>query len=118
MKAIKTALIINSIRSKKDKSLGFSAETPELTPEEAIEFMQLQGTNLIALLEPTDFKVDEIKIKADLDLKTPSERLRSVIYVYFKKLQEQGKSIGDFRDFYDLKMEKLINIIKTSIEEI
>jgi len=118
MKAIRTPLIISSIRLKKDKSLGFSAVTPEITPEEAIQFMELQGNNLDALLNPIDYNVEEMKINSDLDTKTPSQRLRSVLFVYYKKLEKQGKAPKDFREFYDLKMEKFIDIIKQAMEEL
>lgn len=119
MKAIKTPLIITSIRSKKDKSLSFSATTPELQSEEAVEFMHLQGINLEALLNPIDHELtEEIKVKSDLDVKTPSQRLRSSLYVYFKKLEENGNDVGDFADFYHRRMEKLIEFIKTKIDEI
>jgi len=117
MKAIKTALIINSIRSKKDKSLGISAETPELSPEEAVEFMKLQGINLNALLEPTDFKVESMEVKNDLDLKSPSQRLRSVLYATFMKLKKDNKENGLFQDFYEKKMEQIIEYYKGKLYE-
>ena len=46
MKTIQTQAVITSIRSKVDKSLGLSIETPELSTEEKVAFMNLQGLNV------------------------------------------------------------------------
>lgn len=113
MKAIKTQIIINSIRSRRDGSLGFSAETPELTSEEKVAFMNLQGQSLNALFEPTEYPiVDEIEIDRDVDNKTQSQRIRSVLFLIWK---QQGEH-GDFRDFYHAKTEKYINYLKEKLE--
>ncbi len=113
MKAIKTQIIINSIRSRRDGSLGFSAETPELTNEEKVAFMDLQGQSLNALFEPTEYPtVDEIEIQKDVDNKTQAQRIRAVLFLIWKQQGEQG----EFRDFYNAKTEKYINYLKEKLE--
>lgn len=112
MKAISTPLIINSFRTKKDGSMSFSAETPEISSEEKVAFMDLQGINLNAIFEPTDFKAeDQIKVKGEVWQKTPSERLYNVVYVYWT--QKGGK--GDFRKFYESQMEIIIQRVKNML---
>lgn len=113
MKAIKTNIIINSIRSRRDGSLGFSAETPELTTEEKVAFMNLQGQALNTLFEPTEYVSDEvINVEKDVDKKTQSQRIRSVLYILYKQEGEPG----EFRDYYFEKTEKYINYLKGKIE--
>lgn len=113
MKAIKSNIIINSIRSRRDGSLGFSAETPELTSSEKVAFMDLQGQSINALLEPTEYPIDdEIEIDKDVDNKTQAQRIRAILFLIWK---QQGES-GEFRDFYHAKTEKYINYLKEKIE--
>lgn len=113
MKAIKTDIIINSIRSRRDGSLGFSAETPELTSEEKIAFMDLQGQALNVLLEPTEYPVeDTISVEKDVENKTQAQRIRAVLFLIWKQQGEQG----EFRDFYHAKTEHYINFLKEKLE--
>lgn len=113
MNKISTPIIISSIRSKVDGSLGFSASTPELSHEEKVSFMELQNLNLHALLTPDDIQAPDLKeIKGKLEGKTPSERLYNVIYVYWKQKGE----VGNFQEFYARQMEKLINKVKGYLE--
>jgi len=114
MKAIETNLVITGIRAKVDGSIGISASTPELSPEEKVEFMKLQGVNLVALLNPLDEKdAPKYKIDKNIEQKTPSERLRGVLYIYW----EQLGSKEDFNDFYRNNMEKFIDLIKGKLHD-
>ena len=75
--------------------------------------MNLQGQSLNALFEPTEYPtVDEIEIDRDVDNKTQSQRIRSVLFLIWKQQGEQG----DFRDFYHAKTEKYINYLKEKLE--
>lgn len=113
MKAISTPLIITSIRSRKDGSLGFSAETPEYTVEEKVAFMNLQNQNVKALLTPTDYKVEEeIIVDKDVENKTQAQRIRSVLFLIWKQEGEQG----EFSDYYKNKTEKYINYLKDKLD--
>jgi hypothetical protein len=113
MKAIEVNIIITGIRAKVDGSLGISMTTPELTPEEKAEFMRLQSINLNAILTPLDEKdAPAYKIDKELEIKTPSNRLRSVLYV----LWEQEGSKGEFDDFYKKYMSKFIDAVKGMLE--
>ena len=105
MKAIKTNAIITSLRSKVDGSLGLTISTPELSVQEKAHFMELQGINLNALFEPLDEPAELIGIKSEVNTKTPGQRLRSILFIWWKQLGEKE----DFETFYRLKMEKLID---------
>jgi len=113
MKAVRLNAIITSISSKKDKSLGLRIETPELTPQERSEFMELQGINLDLLIKPLDETPEEvIEIDKDLEQKSQSQRIRATLYVLW---EQEGKQ-GDFSSYYREKTEKYLNYLKEKIE--
>ncbi len=115
MKAIKSHLIIGSISSRKDGSLRLSVETPELSAEEKIAFMELQGINIEALFNPLDTITQQVvEVKEDTDLKSKSERLRGVIYLYWK----QNVNDGDFTTYYNRAMDRIIDKWKDKLDEI
>lgn len=114
MKSIQTSAIIEGIRAKKDRSLGLSISTPELSIQEKALFMELQGINVSLLITPSDeSKVEEYKVNKDLEEKTPSQRMRNVMY----RLWERDSKGKDFEDFYREQMEKLIEFLKSKIDE-
>ncbi len=113
MKSIQTQAIINGVRSRKDGSLGVSFETPELNSKEKALFMELQGINLNLVITPLeDANPDIEKIDKELDVKKPSVRLRSVIFILWKQIGEKES----FDEFYKNMMEKFIQHIKDKLE--
>jgi len=109
MRGIETQGIITGVRSKVDGSLGLTMATPELTSEEKAAVMDLQGHNLICTFVPLDEKnAPKLKVDKELETKTPSNRLRNVMYV----LWEQEGAKGEFDDFYKRQMEKVIEVFK------
>jgi len=113
VKSISTPAIVTSIRAKVDHSLSFSVSTPELDNTEKVAFMELQGMNTTMTIVPLDeLNVPEIKVKGDIEQKTPSQRLRSCLFV----LYEQGSKNKDWDIFYSEQMEKFINLVKDKLE--
>lgn len=112
MKKINLQVIITSIRAKSDMSLGLSMSTPELTNEEKVEVMKLQNNVLEAVFIPLDNPdVPDYKINTDLEHKTPSQRLRGVIYRMWE-LNSEGKT---FEEYYKEVMERVINKLKEKL---
>lgn len=112
MKSIEVNVVITGIRAKVDQSLGLTLVTPELTPEEKAEFMRLQGANLKALFTPLDFDAPKYKVDKELDSKSPSTRLRNVLYVCW----QQGGEVGEFNEYYLREMERFISSKKDTLE--
>lgn len=112
MNAIKTRLIINRFSSRKDRSLSLSAETPELTEVEMVAFMKLQGHEIDAFLKPSEGLTDIIEVKSEVDTKTPSQRLRSTLFVLWKQMGEKES----FSTFYEKYMYKIIESIKSKLD--
>lgn len=113
MKAITCDMILTNASTRADGSLGLRFSTPELKPEEKTAFFELINQNLKVLVEPWDTPPDEmLKIAEKLDGKTPSQRLRAVLFV----LYNQRGGMNDFEEFYRRNMEKLIDYVKGKLE--
>jgi|SRR3990167_1592230 len=116
MKTIQTQAVITSIRSKVDKSLGLSIETPELSTEEKVAFMNLQGLNVSLKIEPTDEESTEtLEVTSETEPKTRSQRLRGVLFVLWK--QNYTEKYATFTDFYNSKMDTWIEDIKKLLDK-
>jgi hypothetical protein len=115
MKAIEVGVIITGVRSRgngKYGELGLTMVTPELSPEDKVEIMNIQGVSLMALFTPLDEKnAPKYKIDKELEQKTPSNRLRNALYV----LWEQSGSKEEFDDFYKKQMERFIEVVKEKL---
>jgi hypothetical protein len=100
-------------RSRKDHSVVFSVETPELRPSESGTLIQLHGTASSLLITPHDTPDAElVEVKTERGIgKSPGTRLRAVLYIWWQQLG----SDGIFNHFYDEQMEKLIGFVKSKL---
>ena len=74
--------------------------------------MELQGIVLKVLIQPADGSAQEIKeIRGEFENRTPSQRLRATIFVWWKQQNEPG----EFADFYRRRMETLIDQVKAEL---
>lgn len=112
MKAILVQLQINRVTLKKDDSVSFSAETPELTDDELALFRKLGKVTVKALLEPMEGSEDVVDIKKEVDEKSPSQRLRGVLF----RLHEQDSEGMEWEVYYRVKMEKIIDHLKGKLD--
>ncbi len=108
---------IESISTRRDRTLKIVLGTQELSEEQNAELFKL--ANKIGWFV---FKESEITEK-DLDLpniefsdKTPSKRMRNVIYRLWEKETESGQVKVEFEEFYNKKMEQLITFIKAKLD--
>lgn len=114
--AIRLECQLTGFSSRVDGSLGFRGSTPELSAEEKVALMELQGLLIEALFTPKDEKEAElVEVKGEMDCKSPSQRLRAVLFVYFKEHQRRGLK-ETFDTFYARHVEKLIEYVKTKID--
>lgn len=107
--------ILNPISRRKDKSVRVSFETRELNPEEILTLMSLEGTEMWVGLAPNADEIEIPEEHAEIDEKTPSERLRSVLYVWYKQEVEAGKFTGLFETFKKERMERIIEGVKSKL---
>lgn len=114
MKAIRTECQLTGFSSRADGSLGFRGVTPELSSAEKVALMDLQNVLVEMLVYPKDDKQSEVvEVKNQLEGKTPSQRLRAALFIYWKQEGEKES----FDAFYAHHMEKLIDFVKAKLEQ-
>jgi hypothetical protein len=112
-KAIRCEGIMTGFSSKVDGSLSFRGSTPELSVEEKVALMSLQGVLIEMLLYPKDEReVEVVEVKTELEHKTQAQRMRAVIFVLWKHTDQTIP----FENFYHLKMEQRIEWLKTKLQ--
>jgi hypothetical protein len=106
---------LESYRSLKDRTLKLVFDTNEPTPEQFLGIAQsVQQFGYVAF-KTNPFKEAEKKALEDADdldedsNKTPSKRLRSVLYVAFTN---DNKGYQNFDSYYRGRMEEMISMIK------
>lgn len=115
--AIRLECQLTGFSSRADGSLGFRGCTQELSVEEKVTIMELQGMLVEALFIPKEEKDAElVEAKGGMEVKTPSQRLRGVLFVWFKELQKTKGLKETFDTFYARHLEKLIEFVKAKID--
>ena len=111
--AVRTEAIFTGFSSKVDGSLSFRGTTPELSTPEKIAVMNLQGLLCEMLVFPKDERDAEIvEVKHEMDHKSPSQRMRAVIFLLWKEAHEDSV----FEQYYQRKMEALIEWLKSKLK--
>ena len=105
--------IINPPRIRKDGSASISFDTRELNSEEIFSIMQLRNAEGWLCFAPNENELVVPEDKAEVEGKTPSERLRAVLYIWYKQETEAGKYVGIFENFKNERMEKIIQHVKS-----
>jgi hypothetical protein len=111
-------IIVTSIRTRVDGSLSVTAETNELSPTKAGELFSLRGKTAMMYLSPKDVitqkEIDQVNaIDAEIEAKTPSKRLRDVLYVLFT---QQPEGYKEFDSFYKYKMSIITDHLKSKLQ--
>lgn len=109
---------LESYRSLKDGTLKLSFETGELSPEQMGNVHYSLNKVGFLVFSPDPFatheleEIDKLKVEfTDLG-KPPSQRLRAVLYKLWEQTPEGYKT---FADFYNAKMEVLIEHFKSKL---
>lgn len=114
-KQIQVPVLIAGLATKVDGSIKITLETRELPPTDAAELFSMRNAEAWAVIAPTVMKEVSLPTeRADPSIgkKTPSQRLRAVIY----RLWEQTNSGSDFESFYRIKMDSIIEQLKARLE--
>lgn len=108
--------VIGSITAKsKNNGVSFRVSTPELNKEELMVVFDLQDQIVDLLIQPSDIEfADIVEVKSEVDAKTPSQRIRGVLFILWKQNPEGHK---EFSTYYQQKMGAIIDHLKTKIEE-
>lgn len=112
---------IESVATRKDKTIRVVVGTQELSPAQMTELMSqwVGGIGVMAFKgEQFNYNDEEmlnsLKIDAaELGGKTPSQRLRSSLYILFEHNNEGHQ---DFNTYYQSMMERFIDMVKKRID--
>ena len=111
--------IIETLTSRKDKTIKISFGTQELNPNQLADLFRLNQSYCYFGIKEEPFTKEESEIidnlKADLDnLKTPSQRLRGILY---RNFEQNNKGFKDFNQYYISEMEAICNHFKSKLDE-
>lgn len=112
-KALSTEAILTRFSTTADNAIRFSGVTPELDSSQKVALMELHGKEVVLLIQPKGIVPDEIiMVKTDIEQRTPSERLRAVLFI-------RAKQVGKEKEFdhqYRIWMSEIIEDQKAKLE--
>lgn len=119
MKKILFPAIIESVSSRKDKTLSIKLGSNELSPDKAAVVMSMNQEAIYCYLKANEIQDDEKGmvdgLEADLydNKKSQSKRIRSVLFLNWK---QKNEGFNDFKDYYKNKTERYIEFLKSKLE--
>lgn len=110
---------IEGVATRRDQTLKVTLGTQELDPQSEVELMQLRKSGLVKVLISSDEiteqqkeAVSSVELEAPKG-KSPSQRLRAVIY----RVWEQRQIRDPFNEYYADKMEAMIIHFKNKLDD-
>jgi hypothetical protein len=107
---------VGEIKPRKDRSWKIAFETRELSGDEVkilVDNMSGEGWLVFSPNELLDADVPKENADSGMGDKSPSSRLRAVMWVWWK---QKGKQ-GTFNQFYENWMERKINEVKEHLDQ-
>ena|SRR5687767_12878409 len=116
-KGITFAAVVESIRSRKDKTVSLTLGTQELNPEKAGQLFSTNSHLVTCYLSVKELITEEQKeiidgIEAPTQGKTPSQRMRAVLYIMW---QQNNEGYTDPNLHYLHWMDKIITQLKSKL---
>ena len=111
--------ILESYRSLKDKTLKINFETNELNSQELLGIVENLGCYgyLAFKKEPFNEKerqqIESIETNLEDSVKTPSQRLRAVLY---RNYERDAQGFKSFATYYEHNMEVILNHFKSKLQ--
>lgn len=117
MEGILFAAQVEGLRSRKDKTIALVLGTQELNPEKAGKLFNTNGHLVTCYLSIKEhISADQMEIidavEAPTQGKTPSQRMRNVLYILW---QNANEGYTDFNLFYLHKMDVMIEHLKKKL---
>src|SRR5690348_18505112 len=113
---LETPATLEGLALRKDGSATLRFSTQELSDADFVMAKQFYSHfgNLI-FSENTVQPQDIPRADAEFEGKTPSQRLRSVIYVFYRQAKDAKKTELSFEDFYRGQLENIIDQYKEKL---
>jgi hypothetical protein len=111
---IQIPVIFDSAVRRKDRSISLRfTSTLELSTEDFSELDRRASSTGWLLFRPNAFDADDVpQDDAPDDGKRPSQRLRAVLFLWWKQNTDHSET---FQHFYERQIEKRINAIKDEL---
>jgi len=110
---------IENISTRRDKTWKVIIGSNELTPQQAGELVKLNQEFCFIAFKPDTFKkpervmLENLETELEFKEKPKSQRLRAVLYRLWEK---DSKGYDDFTLYYNFRMEKIIEFLKTQLD--
>ncbi len=112
MQPISLNVILSRVSTRNDGSLSLNFSTSEMDFKDTTVLIKLCRINLKMLLTPVGEQLEDVvEVKGEFDRKTPSQRLRAVLFLKFT----QEGSPGTFEAYYLREMERRIQEVKIQL---
>lgn len=109
---------VESIASRKDKTIKLTIGTQELSPKQASDVFLLNqefcyfGIKIEPFHKLEEEIIDNLKTEYK-ESKSPSQRLRSILY---KNFEQNPEGYTDFNNYYVSKMDLICNHYKSKLD--
>jgi hypothetical protein len=117
MNGILLSTYVENISTRKDRSVKITLGTQELSPEQAGDLFNIMNHLAVTYISSKDIGDEEMKqvdqVNPDIESKSQSQRIRSVLFLLFKQNNEGFK---DFDSYYKSKTEKFIDHLKGKLQ--
>ena len=117
-KTLQFSTIIDGVNLKKDGTLSIKLGTQELSPDDTAQIFAMGNKQVWCALSETLISKDKLNIPESLmefkSDKSPSQRLRNTLFVYWKEKVEGTGT--DWDEYYKKKMESIIDYIKEKLD--
>ncbi|MDI6788417.1 MAG: hypothetical protein QME51_08610 [Planctomycetota bacterium] len=108
---------VSRITTMADNTVRLIIDCQEIPPDQESKIFALRNKLGWFIFSEQPVKEEYVKdlpeIAVDKNEKTPGQRLRAVLYLYWN----QHKSTHSFDDFYRLHMEKFIDSVKEKLDK-
>lgn len=111
---VKAWACLDTIATRKDGSLKVVFETQEVSAATGYSLINLRGQFGCLNFAPEDREIEQPENSiegAKPNKKSESQKLRAVLYVWWEKMG----ATGNFKRFYEMQMEKLIEHVKAKL---
>jgi len=111
---IQVPAVFSGFSSRSDGGASLRFATQELNEVDFSALKKMHNSFGYVLFRPNEWKESEIpKEDATDETKSPSQRLRAVLFIAWK----QRGSRGMFEDYYRRNMEKIIDRVKGALDD-
>lgn len=115
MKQVQFPASLNKMETLSDGSIKLVLETQELNGADMTELFGYR--NQVGYVTFTPNRIDHVEVPKEMavsdDGKSPSQRLRAVLYVAW---EQSGKKVDTFEQYYGIQMERILNQLKDRLD--